>query len=387
MIPRLKAPARAAAVATVAAVTLSGCGFHGLYSANLPGGVSLGSHPYTVTIMFTDVLDLVPQSNVKVNDVAVGKVVSVSLSGWTAKVKVKVKGDVKLPANARASVTQTSLLGEKFVELSQPLSEPEGQLKNGDTIPLTATGAAPEVEEVLGSLALLLNAGGLQQIQTITSELNKALNGNEAAVRDLLTQMNGFVGSLDTQKDKITTALTNIDQLAITLNRQKQSLANALDTFPQALKILADDRAKFTQLLQSLANLGSVATRIITATQTALTSSLKSLQPVLEQLTAAGSDLPNALKFLLTFPFPVGKATDFLKGDYANLGLHLDLSLTDNLCGLDIQSLCDLVTALSGGKVTKPTGAKTAAPSSSSGTPQSSAVSPLGIPSLPGLGG
>lgn len=386
-MPRLKAPARAAAVATVAAVTLSGCGFHGLYSANLPGGVSLGSHPYTVTIMFTDVLDLVPQSNVKVNDVAVGKVVSVSLSGWTAKVKVKVKGDVKLPANARAAVTQTSLLGEKFVELSQPLDQPEGQLKNGDTIPLTSTGAAPEVEEVLGSLALLLNAGGLQQIQTITRELNKALNGNEAAVRDLLTQMNSFVGSLDTQKDKITTALTNINQLAVTLNRQKQSLTNALDTFPQALKILADDRAKFTQLLQSLANLGSVATRIITATQTALTSSLKSLQPVLEQLTAAGSDLPNALKFLLTFPFPVPKATEFLRGDYANLGLRLDFSLTDNLCGLDIQSLCDLVTALSGGKVTKPNGAKASAPSSSTSAPQSNTASPLDIPSLPGLGG
>ena len=51
---------------------------------------------------------------------------------------------------------------------------------------------------MLGSLALLLNGGGLQQIQTITTELNKALHGNERRVRDLLTQMNTFVGSLDT---------------------------------------------------------------------------------------------------------------------------------------------------------------------------------------------
>ena len=72
---------------------------------------------------------------------------------------------------------------------------------------------------------------------------------------------------------------------------------------------------------------------------------------MLEQLTAAGSDLPNALKFLLTFPFPVGKATEFLKSDYANLGLHLDLSLNDNLCGLNIHALCDLINARrAGGK-------------------------------------
>jgi phospholipid/cholesterol/gamma-HCH transport system substrate-binding protein len=382
--------ARAAAVAAVAAITLSGCGFKGLYSANLPGGPNVGSHPYTVTIMFTDVLDLVPQSNVKVNDVAVGKVIDVKLDGWIAKVKVRVNGDVSLPANARAAVTQTSLLGEKFVELSQPLDQPEGQLKTGATIPLTATGTAPEVEEVLGSLALLLNGGGLSQIQTITTELNKALHGNEAAVRDLLTQMNGFVGNLDTQKDKITNALVNIDKLASTLNKQKKTLTDALDTFPTALRILADDRSKFTTLLQSLANLGNVATRLINETQTGLTSSLKSLQPVLEQLTAAGSDLPRALKFLLTFPFPVGKTTEFVKSDYANLGLHLDLSLQDNVCGLNIQALCDLVTVLSGGKVTKPLTNSTKTPASSSSsaiTPQSSSVRPFDISALPGLGG
>lgn len=382
----MKKTSRIAAIASAVALALSGCGFHGLYSASLPGGPSVGSHPYTVTIMFADVLDLVPQSNVKVNDVAVGKVISISLEGWTAKVKVRVNGDVKLPANARAAITQTSLLGEKFVELSQPLNQPEGQLKTGDTIPLSATGSAPEVEEVLGSLALLLNGGGLQQIQTITTELNNALHGNESAVRDLLTQLNSFVGNLDTQKDKITNALVNINQLAVTLNKEKQSLSNALDTFPQALQILADDRAKFTTLLQSLANLGNVSTRIISATQTELTSALTSLEPVLEQLTAAGSDLPKALKFLLTFPFPVGKTTEFVKSDYANLGLHLDISLPDNVCGVAPQALCDLVTLLSGGKVTKPL--TTSSTKLSSATPQSNTTAnAFDITSLPGLGG
>src|ERR1700744_3348760 len=107
--------------AAASTLLLSGCGFHGLYSATwLPGGADVGNHPYTVTIYFTNVLDLVPQSAVKVNDVAVGKVISVGLSGkddpsgdpatngWTAKVKVSVNKDVQLPANARAAVEMTS---------------------------------------------------------------------------------------------------------------------------------------------------------------------------------------------------------------------------------------------------------------------------------------
>ena len=69
-------------------------------------------------------LDLVPQSAVKVNDVAVGKVTSIALDGWHAKVTIEVNDSVNLPANARAEVKQTSLLGEKYVNLMQPLTAP-----------------------------------------------------------------------------------------------------------------------------------------------------------------------------------------------------------------------------------------------------------------------
>lgn len=370
-----------AAALAIASVGLSGCGFHGLYSANLPGGPDLGSHPYTVTIEFADVLDLVPQSNVKVNDVAVGKVVSVSLDGWIAKVKIKVNHGVHLPANARAAVRQSSLLGEKFVDLEQPLAKPEGTLGDGAKIPLTSTGTAPEVEEVLGALSLLLNGGGLEQIRGITTELNKALKGNESAVRDLLTQLNGFVGGLDRQKDDITTALINIDKLAATLNRQKQTIIATLDTFPQALTILKNERSKLTTLLQSLARLGVTATGVITATETNLVSSLKSLSPVLETLTAAGSDLPQALKILLTFPFPLDSTTKFVKGDYANLSLFLDLNLSNNLCGLN-PALCPL------GKILTPKSARTTPLNAGPTQPQKPSggrQSPL--PAIPGAGG
>jgi phospholipid/cholesterol/gamma-HCH transport system substrate-binding protein len=371
-----------AAMLAAAAVGLSGCGFHGLYSASLPGGANLGSHPYTVTIQFADVLDLVPQSNVKVNDVAVGKVQSISLKGWVASVKVKVNGNTDLPANARAAVQQTSLLGEKFVALEQPLGEPEGKLKDAGKIPLSRTGTAPEVEEVLGALSLLLNGGGLEQIRTITTELNKALKGNEGAVRDLLTQLNDFLGTLDQQKDTITTALANIDTLAATLNKQKQTIIDALDRFPQALTILKDERSKLTTLLQSLARLGSTATGVINATQTNLTTSLKSLAPVLENLSAAGSDLPNALKILLTFPFPLDKTTDFIKGDYANLHLILNLNLRDNLCGIvpTATGLCNTVTGLTGNS------AKTT-PLTTGGATTGQSAGGSQLPAIPGLGG
>lgn len=367
------------AAAAAATVSLSGCGFHGLYSASLPGGTKLGNDPITITISFANVLDLVPQSAVKVNDVSVGKVTSVSLDGWVAKVTVKVKNSVKLPSNARAAVKMTSLLGEKYVSLEQPVDAPaDTLLTNGSSIPLAHTGTAPEVEEVLGALSLVLNGGGLEQLRTITTELNKALNGNEAAVRDLLGQLNTFVGGLDKRKDDITTALVNIDKLAATLNKQKQAIIDTLATMPQALKILSDDRAKLVTLLGSLSDLGNVATRVIGASQQHLVSSLKSLAPVLEQLTASGSDLPNAFKILLTFPFPVGKSLDFARGDYANLHLLLNLNLGDALCGLS-KDLCTLAKSLPSGIASSQNAPNSAAATQLAGQDQ--------LPALVGAGG
>jgi phospholipid/cholesterol/gamma-HCH transport system substrate-binding protein len=344
-------PRHLIALATAGVLTLSGCGFKGLYSAPLPGGANLGGHPFTVTAYFADVLDLVPQSAVKVNDVPVGKVTSISLSQsrgrckgsetpnarWCAKVEMKVNGSVNLPSNSHAEVQQTSLLGEKYVQLIAPAANPsDTRLKSGDEIPLIDTQSAPEAEQVLGALSLILNKGGLNQIQNIAHELNQAFKTPERrqAVRDLIGDLTKFMGTLDDQKDDITNALQSIDTLAITLNRQKQVLEDALDTFPQALRVLNQERGKLVTLLSSLSDLGSVATRVINATQQQLVSSLKALDPVVTRLAAAGDNFPKSLRILGTFPFPLGLSRTFIRGDYANLDAVIDISLTDQLCGL-----------------------------------------------------
>jgi phospholipid/cholesterol/gamma-HCH transport system substrate-binding protein len=340
----MKRALRYVTLVAAGALTLAGCGFKGLYSTPLPGGADTGSHPFTVTAYFADVLDLVPQSAVKVNDVAVGKVTDIDLSThctgatthWCAKVKMKVNGSVDLPANSHAEVQQTSLLGEKYVQLIAPAADASpNRLGNGATIEFVDTRSAAEVEQVLGALSLVLNNGGLTQIQNIAQELNKALGTPERrqAARDLITDLDTFVGTLDSQKTDITTALDNVNQLAITLNRQKQVLTDALDTFPRALRILNAERGKLVTLLSSLSNLGSVATRVINATQEQLVTSLKALDPVVTRLAEAGADFPESLRIAATFPFPLGLSRTFIKGDYANLDAVFDLSLTDQLCG------------------------------------------------------
>ena len=325
-----------AALGAVTAVTLSGCGFTGIYDIPLPGGADLGDHPYTVKVQFRDVLDLIPQAGVKLNEVPVGRVESIGLApdGWTAEVSVLVNGDVELPSNALANLRQSSLLGEKYVELSPPAeAKAQERLADGMLIPVERTNRNVEVEEVLGALSMLLNGGGVEQLNTITKELNAATEGRAPDLKNLLNNANDLVTSLDEQSSNITRALDGLNRLSSTLNGQRDQIAGALDNLGPGLKALEDQRGQLVTMLQALNDLSGVATDTVNKSQEDLVANLKALQPTLQKLGEAGNDLPKALELLLTFPFS-DAAVDGVKGDYFNLYAKIDLNLNEVLANL-----------------------------------------------------
>jgi len=334
---------------------LAGCGsggFDGVYTMPLPGGADLGDRPYRVTVRFKDVLDLVPQAGVKVNDVAVGKVEKIDLApdGWTAEVTVAVNGDVVLPANSVARLRQSALLGEKFIELAKPAQgKEEGKLSDGALIPIDRTNRNPEVEEVFGALSLLLNGGGVAQLQDIAKELNAATEGNEPEIRSLLTNLDTLVTQLDGHKAEITRALDGVNRLGGTLNAQRDQIGGVLDTLEPGLKVLADQRTQLVTLLQALDELSGVAVDTVNRSKDDLVADLKALTPTLQKLAEAGTNLPNALQLLFTYPFP-DAAVDGIKGDYTNLYANIDLNLgniVDNL-GSSRQGLLPGIPGLDG---------------------------------------
>ncbi len=325
-------------VAVVASVLmLSGCSeFTGIYDIPLPGGADLGDNPYTVKARFRDVLDLVPQSGVKVNEVPVGRVEDIRLApdGWTAEVTMRVIGDVELPANALAMLRQSSLLGEKYIQLSSPPSDQaQGTLADGALIPLERTNRNTDIEEVLGALSMLLNGGGVEQLQNIAQELNNALEGREPDLRATLTNVDTLVSTLDESKNDITQAIDGVNKLAATLSSEKDQLAGAIDSLGPGLEVLNQQRSQLVTMLQSLQSLSDVAVETVNASQADIVADLKALTPALKKLGEAGADLPKSLELLFTIPFS-DEAVNGVKGDYFNLYAKIDLNLQtilDNL--------------------------------------------------------
>ncbi|MDT3397038.1 MlaD family protein [Streptomyces sp. B1866] len=327
-------------------LTVGSCGapsFLTVQDIPLPGGADLGSHPYEVTAEFSDVLSLVPQSAVKVNDVDVGRVTKISIGDgdWTARVTMRINGKVRLPANAWAHIEQTSLLGEKYVQLSEPpaagekvgegrneatrasaaAARPVGRLADGAVIPLARTDRTVEVEQVFGAMSMLFNGGGVQQIQTISRELNKALSGNEGSVRSLLQRINETTRNLDDHKTDITDALDSVNRLASTLATRKQKIDTAVTGITPALKVLEEQRGSLVTMLNSIDTLSDVAVNTVNRSKDDMVADLRGLAPTLRNLANAGQALPDSLQVLLTYPF-TDEVLNGIKGDYLNVFLR-----------------------------------------------------------------
>lgn len=325
-LPRLRRTAVAAAAAGLA-VAVAGCGggFDGIYSLPLPGGANLGPHPYRVTAEFSNVLDLVPQSAVHVNDIAVGRVVRIYLPphSFTARVEMLVNGNVRLPANSIAQIQQSSLLGEQFVALSaSPGAPATGRLANNSLIPIFRTTSNATVEQVLGALSLLLNGGGINQLHTITTQLDAALNGTEPQIRALFPQLSHLLANLYQHRQDIKAALDGLNKLSRTLAVRDRQIGFVLSNLHPGLRVLARQHTELVTMLDALHRLTGVAVGTIHASQASFVADLRALGPTLQQLANAGSALPLSLQVLLTYPFTDQVLGD-IKGDYLNAYLNV----------------------------------------------------------------
>ncbi|MDN5894180.1 MAG: MCE family protein [Nocardioides sp.] len=329
------------AVAMSLTLLVAGCDFDGAYDLPLPGSPVDKDNAYVVSADFHDVLNVVPKSPVMVDDVTVGEVTEVDRVDWHARITMRIRDDVELPANAMAMIRQTSLLGEKFVSLEPDPDEPAvGQLSEGAKIPLDSSGRNPEVEEVLGALSFLLTGGGVAQLGTITHELNAVMNGRTTKLRSLLHNLDSVVGTIDDQKADIIDAMESMNDLAKTLNTERKTIGDALEVMGPAVHVLDEQHEELVAMLKGLDELGVVGTRVINATKDDLVASLKHLQPIMSKLREAGKSLPAGLSLLLSFPFP-DEAQDIVKGDYGNTEIRLDINLENFLTDAPILDLPD----------------------------------------------
>ena len=309
------------------ALTATGCAFQGINSLPLPGAVGRGPGAVTYHVEVANIATLESNSPVLMNDVVVGSVGKMQVKDWHADVEISVKPDVDVPANAVASVGQTSLLGSMHLALDPPLGQqPTGKLPPGATIPLNGSSTYPTTEQTLSSLSVVVNAGGLGQIGDVVHSFNKALSGREADFRDLLTRLDTFIGTLDRQRDNLVATIDSLNRVASSLAGSRDVVDEALQRIPRALDVLNRERPQLTTALTKLGRFSDTANRLVNDTQADLVKNLQNLQPTLQALADVGPDLTEAIAYLTVFPYGQALIDRGVRGDFINLFVTVDIS-------------------------------------------------------------
>ena len=319
---------RRTVLALFLAATLAGCGFQGVNSLPLPGAVGRGSDASVYHVEFANIGTLESNSPVLIDDVVVGSVGRMTFANWHVDVDVSIRRDVTVPANAVASVGQTSLLGSMHVALDPPLGQtPRGRLQPGATLGIGDTSTYPSTEQTLSSLSAVVTGGGLGQIGDVIHNLTLALSGRQNDVRDLLTRLDTFVGTLDGQRDDIIASISALNRLAGTLAGQRDVISQALSKIPAALDVLIRERPKITTALDELRVFSNTATGLVNDTQVDLVKNLQNLEPTLRSLADVGRNLDTALAYTTVFPFGQNIIDRGVRGDYINFFGELDFTV------------------------------------------------------------
>jgi phospholipid/cholesterol/gamma-HCH transport system substrate-binding protein len=276
-----------------------------------------------------DVNNIQPNSRVRVADVTVGTVTKIERQGWHALLTMRLDGAVDLPANATAKIGLTSLLGSLHIELAPPKdAPPQGRLHDGSLISLSNAAAYPSTEQTLAALSMVLNGGGLGQVQDITEAFSTAFRGREQDVRDLITQLDTFAGVLNDQSSDIIAATEKLNDLAGKFAAQQPVLDRALTTIPDALAELNDERSNLVEAADKLGKFAALTADTVNQSKDNLVKELRDVGPVLESLANAGPSLTRSLSLIPTYPFPNETIEKWQRGDYANLTAIIDLTLS-----------------------------------------------------------
>jgi phospholipid/cholesterol/gamma-HCH transport system substrate-binding protein len=275
-----------------------------------------------------DTLALNVNSRVRVADVYVGSVHAIELKNWIATLTLDVQGNLKLPKNALAKVGQTSLLGSQHVELDAPPDPSPELLRNGDTIPLKNSSSFPTTERVLASIAMIVRGGGIENLEVIQNELNNILSGRGDQIREFLGRLDTFTNELNKQTGDITRAIDSSNRLLNVVAAHNDTLDKVLTEFPPLIKHFADTRELFTNAVEALGRISNAADAALAPASANLHTNLQNLQRPLKQLGRASPYLIGALKFLLTAPFAIDNVPKVVRGDYINVSLLVDLTLS-----------------------------------------------------------
>ncbi|KUH83136.1 MULTISPECIES: virulence factor Mce family protein [unclassified Mycobacterium] len=227
----------------------------------------------TYSAEFAKVSGLESGNLVTVAGVEVGKVQNIAINDdGTVRVEFSADASVVLTEGSRAVIRYQDLIGGRYLALEEGAGGVD-RFDPGDTIPLTHTEPALDLNALIGGFRPLFRALHPDQVNKLTGQLIAAFQGQGPTIGSFLSQaaaltntladrdqligevianLNTLLGSLGDQSDQFAEAVDSLSELVDGLENRKQDIANGLAYTDAAAKSIADLLAQSRPPLQKV---------------------------------------------------------------------------------------------------------------------------------------
>jgi virulence factor Mce-like protein len=261
------------------------------------GTIPFSPQGYRIHALFKETGLLVPNADVRIAGVNVGKVADVQAEGVNSLVTMDLQPKyAPIPTDTRAILRQKTLLGEAYVELSTGTGTGP-KFADGGTIPTTQIDDTQQLDKVLGSfnrptqqnLQALLN-GTYLSLAGRGQDLNDAIGNLDPAV----TELAAVVGELNQQQGNVRRLISNTGTVLTTVGNRSADLQSLVTAGDQVLSATAQRNTALRATVDSLpAFLSELHTTLGTLNTTLglAKPSLAALRPVAPLVKPALSEL------------------------------------------------------------------------------------------------
>ncbi len=259
------------------------------------GNVSIGGRTQYAAV-FEDVTNLLPNDQVKVAGVSVGKVKSIEVQpGGTALVRFEVDNGVKVPDDSSIEIRWRDVIQLRFLYVVPGTGE---QAEGGTTFPLEQTAAPADLNQLLQRLTPVMDALDPAVANLVVEAFRDALVDNVSQVRELIEDGADLTQTLASRDDQLRRLLANSATVLDAYASREAELRELLESFSDVAETVAARNDTVEDAVVSLADAQAQLRRFVEANDGNLRGALDELDAITSVLSVNRDNLENIVTTL-----------------------------------------------------------------------------------------
>jgi len=239
----------------------------------------------TYKAVFEDVTGLAAGQEVRIAGVRVGEVGQIGLAGDRvhAEVEFTVLKTSVLTAGTRATIKYRNLVGERYIALTQEAGG-AAPLKDGAVLGLDRTQSALDLTVLFNGFKPLFAALSPKDVNELSANIISVLQGEGGTVNSLLARTASLTSTLADRDEVIGRTIGNLNAVLGTVDEHDAALKELIDQLQRFISGLAADRKTIGASLTNINSLTAETADLLKVTR-------PSIKADISQLRALGQNL------------------------------------------------------------------------------------------------